>query len=175
LTGRRQRWRSSAAPDLLHSIWWEKHYGSYIRPGKCPRRKECLPRIMIYHVRLISAEQNRNRAYATWGLHCSFQSVNLHHGATALRPLGEAVGKCPTVSFCNHGQYFIDAVENHVMYSSQFAIDTSVNNPLHHARCHAKGDEVDWPPYKIRYQVYPSRFIMISISQCITEDKTHVI
>ncbi len=128
-------------------------------------------------MRLISAEQNRNRAYATWGLHCSFQSVNLHHGATALRPLWEAVGKCPTVSFCNHGQYFIDAVENHVMYSSQFAIDTSVNlnNPLHHARRHAKGDEVDWPPYKIRYRMYPSRFIMISISQCITEDKTRVI
>ncbi len=44
------------------------------------------PRIIIYYVMLIIAEQNRNRAYETWGLHCSFQSVNLHHGATALRP-----------------------------------------------------------------------------------------
>ena len=62
-----------------------------------------------------------------------------------------------------------------MIYSSHFAINLSVNNPLRHACRHAKGDEVDWSPYKIRHQLFPSRLIMISNSQCITEEKMHII
>ena len=61
-----------------------------------------------------------------------------------------------------------------MIYSSQFAIDVSVNNALRNACRHAKGNEVDWSPYKIRYRLYPSRLIMISNSQCITEGKMHI-
>ncbi len=78
----------------------------------------------------------------------------------------------PVAHYCN-GQQSFDAVENHVIYGSRSTINFSVNNSMRHAHRHTKGNEVDWCPYTVLCQVHPSRFIMISNSQYIAEDKTH--
>ena len=51
-------------------------------------------------------------------------------------------------------EYFADATIKNIDEVS--AIDVSVNNALRYACRHAKGDEVDWSSYKIRYRLYPS-------------------
>ena len=72
LAARRQREHSSAALDPNHSIWSKNVTWLINMSGKRPRRNEGLLCIIIEHMRWIRAEQNRVRASAACGLHCSF-------------------------------------------------------------------------------------------------------